>query len=110
MKNIIKIYVYQTSNVSKIKTFVSERFKHPVVFKEQKTSNPISYYDNWLQIESDYPLWALSKKLDKIFKYSIKTITYPKYKGKDCLNGEEVIEKLRQKQIQTYHPELTGKI
>jgi hypothetical protein len=103
MKNAIKVYVYHANEIGTVKEIVKTFYKHPVQFTEQKTENPKTYYDNWLQIESDYALFALSRKIEKVC-CGVKTITFIKENNIETPNGEKVVEKLRQAHLQKYHP------
>ncbi len=103
MKNAIKVYVYYANEIKQVKNVVNTFYKHPVNFTEHKNENPQTYYDNWVIIESDYAVLALAEKIRKLCDSCVKTITFPKDNNVATLNGEEVVEKLRQAQIKKYH-------
>lgn len=103
MKNAIKVYVYNANEIGVVKKIVKTFYKHPVQFSEHKTEDPKTHYDNWLKIESDYALFALSRKIDKVC-CGVKTITYIRKDNIEISDGEEVVEKLRQAYLEKYYP------
>lgn len=102
MKNAIKVYVHHANEIGRVKKIVNTFYKHPVRFMEQKVEDPKTHYDNWLQIESDYALYRLSCKIEKLC--FIKTISFLRANNIEILNDEEVVEKHRQAYLQKYYP------
>jgi len=101
MKNTIRVYTYHDNEIKRIIALVNTFYKHPVEFVEHKTAEPETYYDNWVEISSDYANFALSKKLHKLCS-GIRTIAFPKNNGKQDNSYIEIIEKLRQKQLASH--------
>jgi len=105
MKNAIRVYVYHANQIERVKDLVSIFYKHPVEYTEQKTDPSQTPYDNWIQIESNYAIWALTRKIQKLC-CDVKTIEFPKSNDVIDNTGLERVEKLRQEYIKKYHIEV----